>query len=87
MVQVRSAYRRRGWGFTDPQQIAQCAKEGFVEKLREQAGRGGATSGGVLKRQQGARLLLAGTLAASHANCQGHGGYAVKMKSNSQIHC
>ena len=39
-VQVRSAYRRRGWGFTDPQQIAQCAKEGFVEKLREQAGEG-----------------------------------------------
>ncbi len=40
MAQVRSAYRRRGWGFTDPQQIAQCAKEGFVEKLREQAGEG-----------------------------------------------
>ena len=39
-MQVRSAYRRRGWGFTDPQQIAQCAKEGFVEKLREQAGEG-----------------------------------------------
>ncbi len=39
-AQVRSAYRRRGWGFTDPQQIAQCAKEGFVEKLREQAGEG-----------------------------------------------
>ncbi|KAK9834138.1 hypothetical protein WJX81_001409 [Elliptochloris bilobata] len=38
--EVRSAYRRRGWGFTDPQQIAQCAKEGFVEKLREQAGEG-----------------------------------------------
>lgn len=34
------ADRRRGWGFTDPQQIAQCAKEGFVEKLREQAGEG-----------------------------------------------
>lgn len=33
-------YRRKGWGFTDPQQIAQCAKEGFVEKLRAQEGEG-----------------------------------------------
>lgn len=40
MVQVRSAYRRRGWGFTDPQQISQCAKEGFVEKLKAQEGEG-----------------------------------------------
>ena len=38
--QVRAAYRRRGWGFTDPQQIAQCAKEGFVEKLLAQEGEG-----------------------------------------------
>ena len=39
-MQVRSAYRRRGWGFTDPQQISQCAKEGFVEKLKAQEGEG-----------------------------------------------
>ena len=39
-LQVRSAYRRRGWGFTDPQQISQCAKEGFVEKLKAQEGEG-----------------------------------------------
>ncbi len=38
--QVRAAYRRKGWGFTDPQQIAQCAKEGFMEKLRAQEGEG-----------------------------------------------
>ena len=38
--QVRSAYRTRGWAFTDPQQIEQCAKEGYVTKLREQAGEG-----------------------------------------------
>lgn len=38
--QVRAAYRRKGWGFTDPQQIAQCAKEGFLEKLRAQEGEG-----------------------------------------------
>ena len=39
-AQVRSAYRRRGWGGTDPQQISQCAKEGFVEKLKAQEGEG-----------------------------------------------
>lgn len=39
-VQVRAAYRRKGWGFTDPQQISQCAKEGYVEKLRAQEGEG-----------------------------------------------
>lgn len=38
--QVRSAYRKRGWAFGDPQGIEQCAKEGYVEKLREQAGEG-----------------------------------------------
>lgn len=38
--QVRSAYRTKGWAFTDPQQIEQCAKEGYVTKLRDQAGEG-----------------------------------------------
>jgi len=38
--QVRAAYRRKGWGFTDPQMISQCAKEGFLEKLRAQEGEG-----------------------------------------------
>lgn len=45
ILQVRSAYRRRGWGFTDPQQISQCAKEGFVEKLKAQEGEGCHTWG------------------------------------------
>lgn len=38
--QVRSAYRKKGWAFTDPQGIEQCAKEGYVQKLRDQAGEG-----------------------------------------------
>ena len=38
--QVRAAYRKRGWAFTDPQQIDQCAKEGYMTKLLEQAGEG-----------------------------------------------
>ena len=39
-LQVRSAYRKKGWAFTDPQGIEQCAKEGYVQKLRDQAGEG-----------------------------------------------
>ena len=37
---MRSAYRKKGWAFTDPQGIEQCAKEGYVQKLRDQAGEG-----------------------------------------------
>lgn len=33
-VQVREAYRRRGWGFNNPQGIAQCEKEGFLTKIQ-----------------------------------------------------
>ena len=39
-MQVRSAYRRKGWAFTDPQGIEQCAQEGFSKALQEQAGEG-----------------------------------------------
>ena len=38
--QVRAAYRRKGWAFTDPQGIEQCAKEGFSKALQDQAGEG-----------------------------------------------
>ncbi|KAK9800198.1 hypothetical protein WJX73_008042 [Symbiochloris irregularis] len=38
--EVRAAYRKRGWAFTDPQHIDQCAKEGYVTKLKEQEGEG-----------------------------------------------
>ena len=37
---MRAAYRKKGWAFTDPQQIDQCAKEGYVTKLKEQEGEG-----------------------------------------------
>lgn len=37
---MRAAYRRKGWAFTDPQQIDQCAKEGYITKLKEQEGEG-----------------------------------------------
>eukprot|EP00891_Asterochloris_glomerata_P002898 jgi/Astpho2/2898/e_gw1.00050.129.1_t len=38
--EVRAAYRRKGWAFTDPQGIEQCAKEGFSKALQDQAGEG-----------------------------------------------
>ena len=37
---MRAAYRRKGWAFTDPQGIEQCAKEGFSKALQDQAGEG-----------------------------------------------
>lgn len=33
-LQVREAYRKRGWGFNNPQGIAQCEKEGFLTKIK-----------------------------------------------------
>jgi len=38
--QVQEAYRRRGWAFSNPEIIEQCVREGFTEKLQEQAGEG-----------------------------------------------
>ena len=63
-MQVRSAYRRRGWGFTDPQQISQCAKEGFVEKLKAQEGEG---------------CHMWGTLAVNKARLASHCGPVFSM--------
>ena len=34
VCQVREAYRKRGWGFNNPQGIAQCEKEGFLTKIK-----------------------------------------------------
>eukprot|EP00245_Coleochaete_scutata_P005348 TRINITY_DN18829_c0_g1_i1.p1 TRINITY_DN18829_c0_g1~~TRINITY_DN18829_c0_g1_i1.p1 ORF type:complete len:387 (-),score=74.58 TRINITY_DN18829_c0_g1_i1:407-1567(-) len=37
---VREAYRRRGWAFTNPDLIEQCKREGFVEAIKAQEGEG-----------------------------------------------
>lgn len=34
--EVRQAYVRKGWSFTDPNGIEQCVDEGWVEKMQEQ---------------------------------------------------
>jgi len=33
---VQEAYRKKGWSFQNPDSIAQCAKEGFTQRLVEQ---------------------------------------------------
>ncbi|CAI7734001.1 unnamed protein product [Closterium sp. NIES-53] len=38
--EVREAYRKRGWAFTNPDSIEQCKKEGFTETIRAQEGEG-----------------------------------------------
>ncbi|XP_068661424.1 uncharacterized protein [Aristolochia californica] len=37
---VRDAYRKKGWGLTNPDMIDQCKREGFIQKIKEEAGEG-----------------------------------------------
>ncbi|KAG0056096.1 hypothetical protein BGZ83_006357 [Gryganskiella cystojenkinii] len=37
---VRQAYARVGWSFDKPESIEQCVREGYVEKMKEQANQG-----------------------------------------------
>ena len=55
-MQVRSAYRKKGWAFTDPQHIEQCAKEGYAQKLLDQAGEGCHFWGALAVNKVGHRL-------------------------------
>ncbi|KAF9097611.1 hypothetical protein BGX23_008337 [Mortierella sp. AD031] len=34
---VRQAYSRSGWPFNHPETIDQCTREGYLEKIKEQA--------------------------------------------------
>jgi hypothetical protein len=43
--EVRESYRLKGWAFSDPEAIEQCAKEGFSENLRLQSDEGCAIYG------------------------------------------
>ncbi|XP_042063587.1 endoplasmic reticulum-Golgi intermediate compartment protein 3-like isoform X1 [Salvia splendens] len=38
--EVREAYRKKGWGMTDPDLIDQCKREGFVQKVKDEEGEG-----------------------------------------------
>ncbi|KAL5994883.1 hypothetical protein ACLOJK_024940 [Asimina triloba] len=38
--EVREAYRKKGWGLTNPDLIDQCKREGFVQKIKEEEGEG-----------------------------------------------
>ncbi|XP_049349559.1 uncharacterized protein LOC125814145 [Solanum verrucosum] len=37
---VREAYRKKGWALTNPDEIDQCKREGFLEKIKEEEGEG-----------------------------------------------
>ena len=38
--QVREAYRKKGWAFSDPSSIEQCEKEGWTAQIKEQMNEG-----------------------------------------------
>lgn len=38
--EVQEAYRKKGWGLTDPDLIDQCQREGFVERVKAEVGEG-----------------------------------------------
>ncbi|KAF9088904.1 Endoplasmic reticulum-Golgi intermediate compartment protein 3 [Mortierella sp. GBA35] len=38
--EVREAYVRSGWSFNRPEDIEQCVREGYMEKMKEQANQG-----------------------------------------------
>ncbi|PFH53987.1 hypothetical protein AMATHDRAFT_73002 [Amanita thiersii Skay4041] len=42
---VRQAYVNRGWSFSNPEAVEQCVREGWSEKLRDQASEGCNISG------------------------------------------
>nr|XP_043619272.1 endoplasmic reticulum-Golgi intermediate compartment protein 3-like [Erigeron canadensis] len=38
--EVREAYRRKGWGLTNPDLIDQCKREGFAQRIKDEEGEG-----------------------------------------------
>lgn len=39
-AEVRAAYQKKGWAFTDPKGIVQCEREGYTNDMEEQKGEG-----------------------------------------------
>ncbi|WOL06418.1 endoplasmic reticulum-Golgi intermediate compartment protein 3-like [Canna indica] len=38
--EVREAYRKKGWGLSDPDVIDQCKREGFLQRIKDEDGEG-----------------------------------------------
>lgn len=38
--EVREAYRKKGWGLSNPELIDQCTREGFISQIKEEEGEG-----------------------------------------------
>jgi endoplasmic reticulum-Golgi intermediate compartment protein 3 len=56
--QVRKAYLDRGWAFSSPDAIEQCAKEGWVEKVNAQAKDGCRVEGKVRLKKVASSLIF-----------------------------
>jgi hypothetical protein len=56
--QVRKAYLDRGWAFSSPEGIEQCAKEGWVEKVNAQAKDGCRVEGKVRLKKVASSLIF-----------------------------
>ncbi len=39
-LQVRSAYRKKGWALTNAEHIEQCKHDAYLESIQEQKGEG-----------------------------------------------
>lgn len=70
--EVREAYRRRGWGFNNPQGIAQCEKEGFLTKIKEQQGEGCHVWGTLLVNKVAGNFHFAPGKSFQHGNMHVH---------------
>ncbi|CAL0317875.1 unnamed protein product [Lupinus luteus] len=38
--EVREAYRKKGWGLSNPDEIDQCKREGFLQRIKDEDGEG-----------------------------------------------
>ncbi|KAK4740861.1 hypothetical protein SAY87_024449 [Trapa incisa] len=38
--EVREAYRKKGWGLSNPDEIDQCKREGFLQRIKDEEGEG-----------------------------------------------
>jgi len=57
--QVQDAYRKKGWAFSGSENIEQCVREGFTEKLQSQLGEGCQVYGYLLVNKVAGNFHLA----------------------------
>ncbi|KAF9433667.1 Endoplasmic reticulum-Golgi intermediate compartment protein 3 [Entomortierella beljakovae] len=70
--EVRQAYARSGWSFDNPGGIEQCAREGYVEKMKEQANQGCRIHGHVTVNKVAGNFHIAPGRSFQHGNMHVH---------------